>query len=202
MAFDKITNQDRAGKGNVGQPDTPALTTADMQIQMDSLPNLAIDKFNEFIDKINAASTGAINIGATVPPGIGVTAQNNIQSVLNAMATNLALNTQARHSHANKAALDGITQSELDEYNRIAALLNTILSVQTSIIDDDKALATAGAVFDYVNNFDMRQKILATAWPVGSVYSSRGTSPTAVFGGSWNVLDTDSKNVTRYIRVS
>ena len=200
MAFDKITSQDRAGKGNVGQPDTPALTTADMQTQMDSLPNLAIDKFNEFIDKLNAASTGAINIGATAPAGI--TAQNNIQSVLNAMATNLALNTQNRHTHANKAVLDGITQSELDEYNRIAAFLNDILSVTTSIIDDDKALATAGAVFDYVNNFDMRQKILATAWPVGSVYSSRGTSPTAVFGGSWNVLDTDSKNVTRYIRVS
>lgn len=200
MAFDKITNADRAGKGNVGQPDTPALSTADMQIQMDSLANLAIDKFNAFIDKINAAGTGAINIGAQVPSG--VQAQANVQSVLNAMTTNVALNTQARHTHANKAALDGITQAELNEYNRIAAFLNTILSVQTSIIDDDKALATAGAVFDYVNNFDMRQKILATAWPVGSVYSSRGTSPTAVFGGSWNVLDTDSKNVTRYIRVS
>jgi len=200
MAFDKITNADRAGKGNVGQPDTPALSTADMQIQMDSLSNLAIDKFNAFIDKINAASTGAINIGAQVPSG--VQAQANVQSVLNAMTTNVALNTQNRHSHANKAALDGITQAELNEYNRIATLLNTILSVQTSIIDDDKALATAGAVFNYVNNFDMRQKILATAWPVGSVYSSRGTSPTAVFGGSWNVLDTDSKNVTRYIRVS
>ena len=200
MAFDKITNQDRAGKGNVGQPDTPALTTADMQTQMDSLPNLAIDKFNEFIDKLNAANTGAINIGATVPSGLS--AQANIQSIMNAMGTNLSLNTQNRHSHGNKAVLDGITQTELDEYNRIAAFLDNILSVTTSIIDDDKALATAGAVFDYVNNFDMRQKILATAWPVGSVYSSRGTSPTAVFGGSWTVLDTDSKNVTRYIRVS
>lgn len=200
MAFDKITNQDRAGKGNVGQPDTPALTTADMQTQMDSLPNLAIDKFNEFIDKINAASTGAINIGATVPSGLS--AQANIQSIINAMGTNLSLNTQNRHSHGNKTVLDGITQTELDEYNRIAAFLNTILSVSTSIIDDDRALATASAVFNYVNNFDMRQKILAAAWPVGSVYSSRGTSPTAVFGGSWNVLDTDSKNVTRYIRVS
>ena len=69
MAFKKITDEDRAGKGNVGQPDTPGLTTAEMQEVMDSLPNLAIDKFNELVDALNEA-TAAVNMGATVPEGI------------------------------------------------------------------------------------------------------------------------------------
>ena len=47
MSFTKITSDDTAGKGNVGQPDTPDLTTTEMQEQMDSLPNLIIEKFNE-----------------------------------------------------------------------------------------------------------------------------------------------------------
>lgn len=55
MKFDKITAEDRAGKGNVGQPDTPNLSTSAMQVLLDSLPNLAIDKHNEFIDALNAA---------------------------------------------------------------------------------------------------------------------------------------------------
>ena len=60
MEFNKITEADRQGKGNVGQPDTPALSTAAMQQLMDSLPNLAIDKFNEFIDAINTAMQNSV----------------------------------------------------------------------------------------------------------------------------------------------
>ena len=51
MAFQKITELERAGKGNVGQPDTPNKGVTEMQEQMDSLANLAIDKFNELVDK-------------------------------------------------------------------------------------------------------------------------------------------------------
>ncbi|WP_173432006.1 hypothetical protein [Sharpea azabuensis] len=199
MAFKKITDEDRAGKGNVGQSDTPGLTTAEMQEVMDSLPNLAIDKFNELIDALNE-TTAAVNMGATVPDGI--TAQPNVQSILNAMVLNLALNTQSRHTHANKTALDGLTQEGIDDYNRLSILFTAILSLETAITDNDAALPTSGAVVDYVTNYDMKAKVLAAAYPVGSVYCTKGTSPTTLFGGTWNLLDTDAQGVKRYERTA
>ena len=199
MAFKKITDEDRQGKGNVGQPDTPGLTTAEMQEVMDSLPNLAIDKFNELVDALNA-TTAAVNMGAEVPTGIS--AQPNVQSILNAMVLNLALNTQARHTHANKAALDSISQAALDGYNRLSILLAQILSLETAITDNDAALPTSGAIVDYVAAYDIRAKVLAAAYPVGAVYSTTGTSPTTLFGGTWTLLDTDASGVKRYERTA
>ena len=46
----KISSADRAGKGVTGLPDTPGLSTGDMQARFDSLGNLAIDKFNAVVD--------------------------------------------------------------------------------------------------------------------------------------------------------
>ena len=199
MAFKKITDEDRAGKGNVGQPDTPGLTTAEMQEVMDSLPNLAIDKFNELIDALNE-TTAAVNMGATVPEGI--TAQPNVQSILNAMVLNLALNTQSRHTHANKAALDGLTQAGIDDYNRLSILFTAIQSLENAITDNDNAVPTSGAVVDFVDTYDMKAKVLAAAYPVGTVYCTKGTSPTTLFGGTWNLLDTDAQGVKRYERTA
>ena len=199
MAFKKITEEDRQGLGNVGQPDTPGLTTAEMQAVMDSLPNLAIDKHNELVDALNDVRA-ATNMGAEVPTGI--TAQANVQSILNAMVLNLALNTQSRHSHANKEALDSISQEALDDYNRLSIMLTSILSLETSITDNNAALPTSGAVVDYVTGFDMKSKVLAAAYPVGTVYCTKGTSPTTLFGGTWNLLDTDASGVKRYERTA
>ena len=199
MAFKKITDEDRAGKGNVGQPDTPGLTTAEMQEVMDSLPNLAIDKFNELIDALNA-TTAAVNMGATVPEGI--TAQPNVQSILNAMVLNLALNTQNRHTHANKAALDSLTQAGIDDYNRLSILFAAIQSLETTITNNNNAIPTSGAVVDFVDTYDMKAKVLAAAYPVGTVYCTKGTSPTTLFGGTWNLLDTDAQGVKRYERTA
>ena len=46
----KISSADRAGKGVTGLPDTPGLSTGDMQARFDSLGNLSIDKFNALVD--------------------------------------------------------------------------------------------------------------------------------------------------------
>jgi len=199
MAFKKITDEERAGKGNVGQPDTPGLTTAEMQEVMDELANLAIDGHNSLVDSLND-SKAATNLGAEVPEGI--TALGNVQSILNAMVLNLSLNTAARHNHANKTALDSITQEALDDYNRLSILLTSILSLETAITDNDAALPTSGAVVDFVAGYDMKNKVLAAAYPVGSVYSTTGTSPTTLFGGTWTLLDTDASGVKRYERTA
>lgn len=65
MNFNKITDADRAGKGNVGKPDTPNLSTNDMQVLLDELANLSIDKFNEFIDALNATFQTNISRAST-----------------------------------------------------------------------------------------------------------------------------------------
>lgn len=199
MAFNKVTEEDRAGKGNYGLPDTPELTTTDMQMQMDSLPNLAIDKLNELIDALND-SKAATNLAAEVPEGI--TAQPNVQSILNAMVLNLALNTQNRHNHANKQALDSITEEALASYERIALMLLNVLSVETVLTNNANAVPTSAAVNSFVDNYDIRTKILNTAYPVGCVYSTTSTSPTVLFGGTWTTLDTDAQGVTRYVRTA
>ena len=53
----KITSADRTGKGVTGLPDTPGLSTGDMQARFDSLGNLAIDKFNAVVDTVSDTVT-------------------------------------------------------------------------------------------------------------------------------------------------
>lgn len=48
----KISSADRTGKGVTGLPDTPGLSTGDMQARLDSLGNLSIDKFNAVVDAV------------------------------------------------------------------------------------------------------------------------------------------------------
>ena len=199
MAFDKITTQDRAGKGNTGLPDTPALTTAEMQEQMDSLANLAIDKFNEFIDALNAA-TAAISVGCEVPDGI--TAQENVQSVINAMVTTLALCNNVKHSHSNKTVLDGISDLSIGSYNDLVSLFTGITAIDHTLLANDGLIPTSLAVKNFVDNYDFSTKVRNAAYPVGCVYSTTGTSPTTLFGGTWTLLDTDSAGVKRYERTA
>lgn len=53
----KITSADRTGKGVTGLPDTPGLSTGDMQTRFDSLGNLAIDKFNALVEAVGDTIT-------------------------------------------------------------------------------------------------------------------------------------------------
>ena len=53
----KISSADRSGKGVTGLPDTPGLSTGDMQARFDSLANLAIDKFNAVVEAVETVFT-------------------------------------------------------------------------------------------------------------------------------------------------
>jgi hypothetical protein len=53
----KITSADRADKGVTGLPDTPGLSTGDMQARFDSLGNLSIAKFNALVDCVGGGIT-------------------------------------------------------------------------------------------------------------------------------------------------
>lgn len=200
MSFDKVSAQDRANKGNVGLPDTPNMTANELQERMDSLPNLGIDKLNELIDGLNA-TTAAGNIGMAIPSGVS-TSQATVQGVVNAMVLNWSLNTANRHNHSNKAVLDEITQNQLNGYSALVTLLTGIESVSSAIINNAQAIPTDKAVHDFVENYDIRSKVLAAAYPIGCVYCTTGASPTSAFGGTWTLLDTDSLGVKRYQRTA
>ena len=54
MAFKKISDSDLQNKGNIGMPDTPGLSTADMQKKMDEIPReVIIPVLNGLIDGLN-----------------------------------------------------------------------------------------------------------------------------------------------------
>ncbi len=56
MAFTKITATDLNGKGNIGMPDTPELTTAEMQAKLDELAlDVIVPKFNNLVDELDVA---------------------------------------------------------------------------------------------------------------------------------------------------
>ena len=64
MAFEKITQQDLAGKGNLGRPDTPGVTTEEMQRILDELPReVIIPKFNALVGALEDTAAAA-QIGA------------------------------------------------------------------------------------------------------------------------------------------
>lgn len=200
MAFTKITPEDRQGKGNVGQPDTPLLTTTEMQEQMDSLTNLAIEKFNQHIDEISAES-GANNVGMAVPNGI--TASPNVGSIVDAIASEMALAINARHIHANKSVLDSLTSIFLGSVTNVVNMLDAIESVELFMTNNSAAIPTSSAVVAYIENHNYKTIIKNAIYPVGSVYQTTSIDPDTLFGTSseWSLVTTDSEGIKTYKRV-
>lgn len=80
MAFRRIEDSELVGKGNVGQPDTPGVSTSEMQRIMDEIPReIIVPAFNNLSDQLSDASSAA-SLGASVPSG--VSASKNVQSVI------------------------------------------------------------------------------------------------------------------------
>ena len=201
MPFNKITDEMRNGKGNVGQPDTPGLTTSQMQEVMDELANLAIDGHNSHIDELEAA-TAATNIGATVPQDI--IAQGNVQSILTSLATLGKTCDRDRHVHSNKTILDSITDTVKGDYDRVVQLLTGINAIQQAITNVETALPSSGAVVNYVTALDISEKAFDAAYPLGTVFMTTATvDPVTLFGyGTWRELgERDQYGISRYERI-
>lgn len=89
MAFEKITDADLEGKGNVGKPDTPGVDTSEMQRILDEIPrDVIVPKFNSLLDALQDALAASF-LGANIPNGLpeetGKNVQNVIQAVYNAL---------------------------------------------------------------------------------------------------------------------
>lgn len=67
MGFTKITESDLNGKGNIGKPDTPGVSTEEMQRILDELPReVIIPKFNALIDELEQNGLDAAVVSETV----------------------------------------------------------------------------------------------------------------------------------------
>ena len=205
MAFSKITDQERLGKGNVGQPDTPLLTTTEMQEQMDSLPNLGIDGFNRFIDEITD-KTAAQNIGCEPPSGI--TAQNNIKAIFNSIVLDYANAKTYAHTHQNKQQLDIIDVNFIAGVGSLISMLAAISRVDPYIDveaqDLSSGLPTSLAVKNFLEGYNYKSIIKDQIYPIGSIYQTTLVSPDIIFGttGAWQLLSTDENGVKTYKRLS
>lgn len=199
MAFTKITDEDRSGKGNVGRSDTPQLSTYEMQTVLDELANMAIDGLNKHIDE-EEANTGAINVGATVPTGFE--ASENVQSVLNAIAAKTRDVSGDKHTHSNKDVLDKITEAAVKDWDNTATLFAAIKTIQTTLVASTTALPTSSAVANYINNLNWKKIILDIVYPIGAVYFTTSTiDPADQLGGQWTKIEY-SGSVTAYKRIS
>lgn len=114
MAFKKITDTDVKGKGNVGRPDTPGVSTAEMQRIMDEIPReVIIPAFNALIDAL-ADKTSAATLGITAPEGI---AGSTVQEVVNALLAyvNAHKNDQENPHAVTAAQVDAYTKKQTDD---------------------------------------------------------------------------------------
>ncbi len=121
MAFTKITENDTINKGVIGLPDTPNLSTSEMQAKFEELSNdVIIPKFNNLVDELEAKSAAG-NIGATIPSGINAE-RENVQAVLNGIAEKAHTHEKSdaeltdavtkAHEHSNKSVIDKFTENE------------------------------------------------------------------------------------------
>lgn len=115
MAFKKISDADLKEKGNIGKPDTPGVTTAEMQRILDEIPReVLVPALNALIDALGAQDAAA-NLGAVIPEGL--TAKGNtVQSVLNALlARGTAHEERTDNPHSVTAGQTGAyTKEETD----------------------------------------------------------------------------------------
>lgn len=117
MAFERITEDDLQGKGNLGRPDTPGVDTTEMQRILDELPReVIVPAFNRLAEQLEAADAAA-SLGARPPEGLPEDTPATAQGVLEAMqagATEHAARTD--NPHAVTAAQTGAyTKAETEE---------------------------------------------------------------------------------------
>lgn len=117
MAFERITEDDLQGKGNLGRPDTPGVDTTEMQRILDELPReVIVPAFNRLAEQLEAADAAA-SLGARPPEGLPEDTPATAQGVLEAMQAGAAEHAaRTDNPHAVTAAQTGAyTKEETEE---------------------------------------------------------------------------------------
>ena len=198
MGFTKIIEEDIKNKGVVGLPDTPNLSTAEMQAKFDELAlDVIIPKVNNLIAEIEAITASA-SIGIDVDDELS--AEKNLQTAFSNLYTMVKSIGVTGHSHDNKEVIDRITDTLLTELDSINTLLGPIDEDALEINGKATALATCKAVADYVQELgggDMTRAMYDTNRN-GIVDDSEklgGKDPAYYQSVEDNTLETTSKTI-------
>lgn len=116
MAFERITDGDMRGKGNLGRPDTPGVDTAEMQRILDELPREVIaPAFNRLAEQLEAENAASA-LGASVPGSLPEGTPATVQGVLEAaLQKSEAHHKRTDNPHAVTAAQTGAYTKEETE---------------------------------------------------------------------------------------
>lgn len=116
MAFERITDGDMRGKGNLGRPDTPGVDTAEMQRILDELPReVIVPAFNRLAEQLEAENAASA-LGASVPGSLPEGTPATVQGVLEAaLQKSEAHHKRTDNPHAVTAAQTGAYTKEETE---------------------------------------------------------------------------------------
>lgn len=147
MGFTQITEQDVVNKGVVGLPDTPGLSTIDLQKKFDELAlEVIIPIFNKVIGELEA-NTAAQSIGATAPKLIaeGKTLQTILDNIALKIGEVIEIANEAKRTSENAAATVESSETMIND------ALDTIKKVSTDVYRqlDDAVEAVNGIVYMY-----------------------------------------------------
>ncbi len=189
MAFTTITDEAQEEMGVSGLPDTPELDTSDMQAKFDELGNAAIDWIQTHVTELEA-TTAAASIGCVIPTEV-TASSTTIQAVINAIARLAVSNTSKAHAHSNKTVLDGISENVKASYDSLVSILGSITAIDSAtLVPSATSLPSSQAVATYISAYDISEKLLDIAYPIGTCVIS-ATSPGTTIGGTWTeVTDT------------
>ena len=145
----KISSADRAGKGVTGLPDTPGLSTGDMQARFDSLGNLAIDKFNNVVDNVGDTitndSTKLPTMAAIVDYVVSMGGGDMVKAVYDTDNNGIVDNSERLAGHGpeyyrNQYILTCPTSGYTDETVTIWGVSKTLKAIEISTDKDGNTL--------------------------------------------------------------
>lgn len=139
----KISNADRADKGVYGLPDTPGMSTTEIQERFDSLANLAIDKYNGLVDAVEEEVTNESKLvtGAAVK----AYTDNKVASAINDVTPSNDTTYSSNKIDDKIAAKIDDSASSADKTYSSQKIDNLISEVPTDVIKD----STSGANTTY-----------------------------------------------------
>ena len=158
-----ISATDRTGKGVTGLPDTPGLSTGDMQARFDSLANLAIDKFNAVV---NCVGGGVINDDKKIPTMadivayvVGMGGGDMLTTVYDTDHDGIVDNSEALEGHnslyfKNQYTITLPTTGYTDETVTIWGESKEVKTIEITVDKDNNPLTnfTAGMIAEYPIN--------------------------------------------------
>lgn len=115
MRFKRIMPADLSGKGNLGRPDTPGVSTAEMQRILDEIPReVIVPAFNALAEQLESADAAA-QLGAQLPGNsadLPESTGHTVQDVLEALLQ------YSRSHRRDKQNPHGVTAHQVGAYSK------------------------------------------------------------------------------------